>query len=423
MPMDKNLPNVNLEEKINIDETSEIVSSSLQFEEELIKISPKKNSLKVILFIFIPLVILICLAIFLFKIKKNETISNKQISNVNNAPKITIINIASESATLNQKLTQVVINEGEIVYSNLGQLYIYDTNKGESKLLPFEFFAPIEKDKQTLKRPNNPVFSPDGKYLYFSYLDDKENHLVFYDFENHGIINNKDFGINASPAYFSPNSKYVILDSGSGPGSRSRTLVTVDGEKKIANYGGYGVLWQNNSSKFILGIGGVTLDAVPTGPSPQNLGVKLITLENDEVINEKILIKGDYQNSYRPIKWLDDKNILIQQEKYSEVFPEKVNDSNMSDSGFMEYWMDIYNNPETNYWQLNIDTLEKTADTSYVSPEKKKWDRASYSSSKEWKVFVEGKWPNRQIFISKVDDSDKKQIAEGDEVVWRPSGK
>lgn len=297
----------------------------------------------------------------------------------------------------NQRSQQVLAFEGN------GAIYLLDTKTLERTQLPIDG---LKEDLDEL------TFSPDSKKLYFNV-----NHadLFIYDFVTQKTKILSDMGPNPKPlSDFSPDSNYAIVDAGCCPGERGRILITSDGE--ILNKdSGTSFSWSPDSKKFALSKGETQILAVPTTPFYRNNSIYLKVIEGGKVFTKKLL-QSNIRNNYDVLNWLDNETFIFRKEFFKEDFPHKESVDQVS----QEHWTDIHNKPQITYWKYNIvDSsivkTDKPKDKNYLDPE--------ISPNNEWRFKVSQLYDGidkGQIYLSKLDGSDKLKIGDGKNAVWKP---
>ena len=276
---------------------------------------------------------------------------------------------------------------------------------------------PREEKSTSLERPDSLSFSPSGKYLFFNYNGE---YLFIFDYDKQRLINTPLIGMNAGTGgrMISPNEQYAVVDTGSGPGDRGRTLITTSGVI-IDRFYGTNFFWKEDSSGFIMSSGECTLTILPYGPEPSNQSVYIYDI-NGQDVTKKPFLESSYQQSFRLIS-LENGKLRYKKEYYAEPFPKDSQEAELMNKADYQYWEKIYNNPDVSYWEMDLTTGESIEVE--APPEKEigtaEWG-VSYSPSRNWKVYTKGDWPNRQIFVAKADGSEEQRVAPGDEVTWRP---
>ncbi|KKQ42693.1 MAG: hypothetical protein US60_C0014G0014 [Microgenomates group bacterium GW2011_GWC1_37_8] len=406
--------NINFENAKVRQSPSTNIQPEQTYESDVLITTTKRSSLKIPLLLFTLLFLLLVISgltlVFLQKI------NNRNNTNITPTPTSTdfIINsqeLMNESIDL-QNLNP--INDGQIFLVEQGIFYTLDTTTMQKTYLKLNDL--LAKDDYDF--PDEYVFSTNGKFLFFSYLQD----LGVYDFENESlnmIDLNSDLGGSIwDQSFLSTNNIYVILDVGCCPGDRGRTLVNIEKGKIIAELTGQGFSWATDGSKFILEAENQELYVIPADPPLTNNSLYLFEIKNDHV-SKRELIKANLEQGYKILEWINPDKFIYKQLKYTEPFNHTTDPTQ---KGFFalpgdDKWIKIYENPVITFWEMDILTDKTTQLQNY---REKEYDYTSYSPSKEWKVFLEGEQYPKDIFISKIDGSNKVRISNGSEAIWRP---
>lgn len=303
----------------------------------------------------------------------------------------------NSDTTTNLLPTVSPINAGQIVMIEGNQITMLDTSTMQKKPLPIP----------SLNNPASLTFSVDGNILY---TDSDLNTVIIYDMKTGNLKTLPKMEPNPrveETGHVSPDNKYFILTQSTGPGDVGRTIINMDG-KIIKTLTGGNVAWSPNSSalaiskrEFILGL--------PAGP--KNSSIYLEQMNNDIVI-EKILVKGSNQISYSPVKWNDNDTLLIEKTMYDKPIPSNFDLNNIET---YDNWMKIYETPKISY--LTIDVKSLKIDKALY--EEKPFDKSSYSSDHLWKVFTEGNSMFGPTFVSRADGSQKLKISDHAYAVWK----
>lgn len=362
---------------------------------------PSKNILFIILIITLP--VLLIGAIIYFIVLGNLSLTNSGSST--NIPEPT-------------NITAVQINDGEVIYESLGQLYTFDTSTMKSTILPINDLPKLSKEERDgVKIPSSLSFSPSGRYLFFN----ANRKFYIYDF-NKGEYEKLD--IEPNPALslleIAPNNKIIVVDTRTGPGAGGKKFIDLENKTILYSNVAYSIAWSSDSKKFTSIKGEIDWNNLALGPSPQNKSIFLGELREDGSISEKLLLKADRLTSYWVDKWIDINTILFAKERFREPIPESFPGDYTEE--YQKYWLDIWENPSVSYWQYNIENRKQKQLSDYT-PEKVVSSKIGvYSPSEKWKVSIEGEWPNRAIYIIKTDGTtDKIKINEGNYAVWRPA--
>lgn len=307
------------------------------------------------------------------------------------------------------------INDGEIIIADNLNLYIYNTaTMTKVPLVIKELQKPSGTIEEFNFYPSNLSFSPNGEYLFFSQYEK----FYIYNFDTNAT-QVLDIFPNAAvdTDEVAPNSKIAVVDTGTAPGFRTKTFVDIAAGEELLETTGVDVRWASDSAHFAMGTEGIEWWNLALGPAPYNKSITLGTV-NGENITEKVLLKATNSLDFTPVSWLNNKMLLYQQNEYSQPIPGQLNLSVINDGEYQKEWMEIYENPETSYWTIDITNNRKSQASSSAAPTPPQ-DMASYSPSGQWKVFTEGDYPYK-IYISKSNGTDKIQIATGSAAAWRP---
>src|SRR4030042_4962093 len=113
----------------------------------------------------------------------------------------------------------------EIIYASLGQLFVYNPQAKESFLLPIDDLKATQVgSKKPTSFPQSLAFSPNGRYLFFN--NNSEDFYIF-DFTQKKVVSKLKIGPNpfVSTSDVSADNRYLIVDTGTAPGSRGKTLL------------------------------------------------------------------------------------------------------------------------------------------------------------------------------------------------------
>lgn len=311
------------------------------------------------------------------------------------------------------------LHDGEIVLVDKGKLYVFDTSLMEKRLLSLR----TEHEVQDIMASKSAVigglnFSRDGRYLLFN-CNDK---FCIYDFIT-GIYKILNIAPNpaTSVAWMSNDGKYTVVDTGTGPGARGKTIVEIASGKILYQTTAYSTLWSPDN-KIVFDEGEIAWWNLGLGPDPENKSVYIATSATS-FKSPQLILKGTNMFSYESLVWLDANNLIYSQSEFKLPIPSLPprNESVTINDEYQKKWLDIFGNPSVTYWKVNLTTGEKE---SYQMKEKPTDNEEQiYSPSGAFKIVREGKIPNSEIYIEKTDGSEKKKIGYGQEAIWRPKMK
>lgn len=308
------------------------------------------------------------------------------------------------------------VEPGQIVYSSLGQVFLFDTATATSQQLPInDFEAVLPEDRDGGKRPDSLTFTHDGQHLFISY---GLMNLYLFDFETNQLVWKKTLGPNAgtSPRLISSNDQYLLVDTGTAPPPRGITLLNLQGDQ-LFQISGFRVQWIPNQSAFVYEKPEISFPNFIVDPCPSAYSLSLVSIDNNQVVEKPLLI-GTNQVSYSLFEVIDDRTILIQKDTYSQPIETIPDNEKINDSKYQEKWNTILFDPKIEYFDYDLDTSLLVP---VAKPAEQKPDfGTSYSPSRNWKTYVSGQWPDKQVMISRADGTDAAVIAPGDDAVWRP---
>lgn len=305
------------------------------------------------------------------------------------------------------------INEGEIVFVNGSEIYLFDTKNMRADPLSLPGLSKYYIENAAI---DNLAMSPDGQYLYFSY---GEEYFHTYNFDDKKLKSHK-IGFNANVDSTSPNGSYLVVDTGCCPGNRGVTILARNGDL-IEKLWGLFPKWSPDSKRLVLPKGDISIDMIDS----HNWSLFIEELNGSEVREEELL-KADYQTSYFIEKWLDNENIVYQMTSYSRSF-EPLTKLTEGTGEQLKEWYDLLSDRKISYWKMNIHTKEKSQ-FSYSTPAPSSATsifKGSYSPSKQWKVstgeYSEGQFISYEgVYILRSDNSEKIRIGDGQNALWRP---
>lgn len=141
------------------------------------------------------------------------------------------------------------VNDGEIVYENLGQLYVFDTSTMEESLLQISDLESEPRFEHYPKNPHGLHFSTDARYLFFEF----NRKFYIYDFttKNYSAL---DIDPNpfSRPDEVSPDNKIIVVDTGTGPGESGKTFISLENKKIIFRTFAYSIVWSPDSKNSLL---------------------------------------------------------------------------------------------------------------------------------------------------------------------------
>lgn len=307
------------------------------------------------------------------------------------------------------------INDGEIVFENLGQLYLLDTANMEKNLLPISDLKPISKNETDgNKTPNGLSLSRDGRYLFFDY----NSKLYIYDFKTKAY---KSFDVGPGPYVatenISPDNRVIVIDTRTGPGQGGKVLFDLLNSKILYSTFASHVVWSPNGMRFAYDQDEVEWWNLALGPNPANKSIYMGDITNGTG-SAKLILKGTTDVDYGVEKWLDNDNLVVVKNAFSEPIPRvSVNGQVDVSDEYQQRWMKIWENPTKTYWKYNVLTGRQEEIKNYI-PEKKELDTYSYSPNKLWKVIIEGDWPNKVIYAEKAENLEKIKIGSGSSAIW-----
>lgn len=197
------------------------------------------------------------------------------------------------------------------------------------------------------------TYSPDGRY---SFYEEDTNEVPFslyvYDSKTNKTTLFKEIGPNAAVYSFSPNNRYAVVDTGTGPGNRGITLIDLESQKIIFSGSGLNILWGSDSRFFVITETTDTFGeylASDVGPS----SVSLYRIFDDKVVEKKLLI-GNNKTSFNAIGFDGGEILAYKESIFSKPFSGAENSTYIKPDSYYEYWMDIFSNPVINYKSINL---------------------------------------------------------------------
>ncbi len=287
-----------------------------------------------------------------------------------------------------------------LYYGKDKRVYRYDLVGEHSTALP------IEDLKET---PGSFVTSPDGQWLYFNVDLD----FYLYNLKTLSISVQENAGPNLHPFLFTKDSKYMILDSGTAPGNRGRQVMTAGG-KSLRTMIGSTTLLAPDDRQFVLRRGDYIFWSVPTGPNPTSGSIYQEWILEDSV-QEKLLLKGDGTTSYDAVKWLDGKTLLVRKDTYREDIPSIPPGEQLEDPEVGKHWLDVYVDPTTTWWKVDVTTGKMTETAKFEKPEQE----YGVSPDKKWKFTNEYSEADGKSYITVTELATNRTMKiEGQEPAW-----
>jgi hypothetical protein len=297
-----------------------------------------------------------------------------------------------------------ITNEEQFVFIQGGKAYLQSANSGEKQQLP------INKLIDTFN------ISPDGKLMLFNSSDDGEDAratLYIYNFDTKTTTQADNFGPNTNAEEFSPDGKYVIIDTGTGTGDRGKFLYEIGSGKTLwqgsANY----VIWSSDSSRFAVQKAAFSLESIGSEASTESILLETIAASK---LTEKTLFTGDNHTSYENPQWTENGELAYEKNTYSKAFPEA--DSAEHDQDYYAAWQVVYSSPDVEHLQLDLDTMKSS--TYEVEPsEGSNWmEKRSPLGDYTISTVIDESTP--KYYLSLTDDSARTEIKSDTQVLWKP---
>ena len=342
--------------------------------------------------------------------------------------------------TIDIKQIQEEIDVGTIVFQNKGNIYVLNTKNMQTRQLPIReaYEDNNEYDKSILK-PGKFQLSSDGRYLFFKIIKGKFNEIFkiyVFDIGRERIVKIIDFSDDelAAPYWvrgFSPQNSYINLHFSTGGGA-SLAIADFESGKIVYEDEGWPV-WSPEETKFAKPSREVFINALPFDAYTNSLYI--VEIDNKSLFSKYLLLEADKQHDYKILYWKDDNNLIYSMKYYKEPFPEFVK----YDHERALYYENVYKNPETTYWKINVNTMEKeelneineglilnsfdTYSIGVKTDDKLKPAQVIYSrdDDRNWKI-VRANYGNDawDIYLVNKDNTKKVKIAEGTDILWIP---
>lgn len=430
MELNNNLKSETIDEIIVGENKGREINNNTEIKEkeiEEIKIGKRRKKNKRWIILLILLVLLIAVLLFLFRLKvdnllnKTDSAKTERIVTQNETvSKDNIQNVEADSGNKEFDISKIEgVESGEIVFENEGLLWVYDTEQGEIEQIYIEDLKKQARNDKEAVLPERFFFSKEGKYLFFSLRKDDKDFIYIYDFEDKKLVNSFESCINANVGWIANDYSYLVVDCGTAPGIRERTIYDFMTAKKLTEFGGVGLFLVDEG--ILAEKEGKNLWVLPFGPTPATTSIYFI---EDKEFNEKLLFEGDYQTSYSVVENLGNGKFIYEKEIFSESFPSEgsISYEELNKADFQEKWIRIYENTSSEYYEydmrdgkskkLNNYEFEKTNEICGFGE--------SCSSEKRWKVSIDRNWPDSIVFVSSADNSYRKDISYGNSAIWRP---
>lgn len=283
--------------------------------------------------------------------------------------------------------------------------YINYTSSQKDEIVVFSTKTMATSSFIRLSDPSFIEFDKSKRYLLYNdyFSGEVDATLYAYDFKNKETIPLYT-DANADLYNFSPDGRYIIVDTGCCPGDRGRVFINLE-NKKIVEFGGKEAIWSPDSVKCAVSNGTVDINSLGWDGTNDSI---YIVYPDEATTTDKLLLKADYKVSYFPVSWADNNNLIYAKFEYKEPFPSDSWSYPNQWELELKHWQEIYNSSDVSYWKIDVNTMKSipTTEPEPVKYKNIKEDVFVPSSSGVWNAvfqYIDSAYLSKKLYVVRKD--------------------